>query len=158
MRISTIILVIVRNLEIFFCGNFYCWQNASAERFYLFPCLELPMIVKTPTQLNSIQFNANMFEVRHKIHLEPTTLPLHHPTTTNLLATSRLLRGAIKKKLPNMGHCPNMGGGSAAQPNFLIWTYVARTNAAWTNVTLTVGICSKCSQEPTFKVSSKSGQ
>ena len=39
----------------------------------------------------------------------------------------------------------------------LIWTYVARTNVAWTNVTLTVGICSECSQEPTFKVSSKSG-
>ena len=41
---------------------------------------------------------------------------------------------------------------------FLIWTNVARTNVAWTNVTLTAGICSKCSQEPTFKVSSKSGQ
>ena len=25
---------------------------------------------------------------------------------------------------------------------FLIWTNVARTNVAWTNVTLTVGICS----------------
>ena len=39
-----------------------------------------------------------------------------------------------------------------------IWTNVARTNVAWTNVTLTAKICSKCSQEPTFKVSSKSGQ
>ena len=37
--ISTIILVIVGNLEIFFCGNFDCWQNASAERFDLFQCL-----------------------------------------------------------------------------------------------------------------------
>ena len=27
---------------------------------------------------------------------------------------------------------------------FLIWTNVARTNYAWTNVTLAVGICSKC--------------
>ena len=41
---------------------------------------------------------------------------------------------------------------------FLIWTNVGRTNVVWTNVTLTVGICSTCSQEPTFKVSSKSGQ
>ena len=30
----------------------------------------------------------------------------------------RSFRGAIKK-LPNFGHCLNMGGGSAAQPNFL---------------------------------------
>ena len=32
------------------------------------------------------------------------------------------------------------------------------SNVAWTNVTMTVGICSRCSQEPIFKVSSKSGQ
>ena len=48
--------------------------------------------------------------------------------------------------------------GSVTAEIFLIWTNVARTNVTWTNVTLTVGICSKCSQEPTFKVSSKSGQ
>ena len=41
---------------------------------------------------------------------------------------------------------------------FLIWTNVARTNVAWTNVNLIVGICSRCSQEATFKVSSKSDQ
>ena len=46
---------------------------------------------------------------------------------------------------------------------FLICTNVTRTNVAWTNiaptnVTVTVGICSRCSQEPTCKVSSKSGQ
>ena len=41
---------------------------------------------------------------------------------------------------------------------FLMWKNVARKNVAWTNVTMTVGICSRCSQEPTFKVSSKSGQ
>ena len=41
---------------------------------------------------------------------------------------------------------------------FLIWTNVARTNVAWTNVNMTVGIFSRCSQEPTFKVSSKSVQ
>ena len=50
----------------------------------------------------------------------------------------------------------------------LIWTnvaraYVSRTNVArtyvaWTNVSKTVGICSRWSQEPTFKVWSKSGQ
>ena len=40
---------------------------------------------------------------------------------------------------------------------FLIWTNVARTNVAWTDVILTVGICSNRSQEPTFKVWSKSG-
>ena len=26
------------------------------------------------------------------------------------------------------------------------------TNIAWTNVTVTVGICARCSREPTFKV------
>ena len=41
---------------------------------------------------------------------------------------------------------------------FLIWTIGARTNVAWTNVPLKVGICSRCSQEPSFKISSKSDQ
>ena len=41
---------------------------------------------------------------------------------------------------------------------FLIWTNVARTNVAWTNVIMRVGICSRYSQEPIFKFSSKSGQ
>ena len=40
----------------------------------------------------------------------------------------------------------------------LIWINVTRTYVAWTNVTSTVGICSSCSQETTFKVSSKLGQ
>ena len=45
----------------------------------------------------------------------------------------------------------------------LICTNVTRTNVAWTNIAwtcviVTVGICSRCSQEPTCKVSSKSGQ
>ena len=34
---------------------------------------------------------------------------------------------------------------------FLIWTNVTRTNVAWTNVTVTVGICPRCSQEPTYE-------
>ena len=38
---------------------------------------------------------------------------------------------------------------------FLIWTNVARTNVASTNFNLIVGICSRCSQEATFKVSLK---
>ena len=38
-----------------------------------------------------------------------------------------------------------------------MWTNVARTSVAGTNVTLTVRICSRCSHEPMFKVSSKSG-
>ena len=33
-------------------------------------------------------------------------------------------------------------------------TNVTRTNVAWTNVDVTVGICSRCSKEPIFKVSS----
>ena len=37
---------------------------------------------------------------------------------------------------------------------FLTWANVARTNVAYTNVTVTVEICSRCSQ----KVWSKSGQ
>ena len=38
----------------------------------------------------------------------------------------------------------------------LIWTIVARTNAAWTNVTMTVGIFKTWSTDTTFKVWSKS--
>ena len=41
---------------------------------------------------------------------------------------------------------------------FLIWTNVAMANVAWTNFTVTFGICSGYFQEPTFKVSSKSSQ
>ena len=41
---------------------------------------------------------------------------------------------------------------------FLIWTNVTRTNVAWTNVTMAVGNYHRWSQEPTFKVWSKSGQ
>ena len=33
---------------------------------------------------------------------------------------------------------------------FLIWTIVARTNVAWTNVNITVEICSRGFQEPTI--------
>ena len=35
---------------------------------------------------------------------------------------------------------------------FLIWTNVVRTNDAFTNVTVTVGICCRCSEDPMFKV------
>ena len=48
--------------------------------------------------------------------------------------------------------------GSVIAEIFLIWTAVARTNVAWTNVNLIVGICARYSQEATFKVSSKLGQ
>ena len=41
---------------------------------------------------------------------------------------------------------------------FLILTNVTRANVAWTNVTVTGGICSIYSQGPMFKVPSKSGQ
>ena len=41
---------------------------------------------------------------------------------------------------------------------FLIWANVASTNVAWAYVNLIFEICSRCSQEATFKVLSKSGQ
>ena len=40
--------------------------------------------------------------------------------------------------------------GSETAKIFLIWANVARTNVALTNVAMTVGICSRCSQETTF--------
>ena len=46
--------------------------------------------------------------------------------------------------------------GSVTSEIFLIYTNIARTNVAWTNVTMTVEIYSICSQEQTFKVLSKS--
>ena len=48
--------------------------------------------------------------------------------------------------------------GSVKVQIFLIRTNVTWTNVVRTNVTDTIGICSRCSQEPTFKISSKSGQ
>ena len=47
---------------------------------------------------------------------------------------------------------------SVTAETFLIWTNVARTNVAWINVTMTIGICKRWSQETTFKVWSKSDQ
>ena len=41
---------------------------------------------------------------------------------------------------------------------FLKWTNVARTSVAWTNVNVADAIFSRCSKEPTFKVSSKLSQ
>ena len=40
----------------------------------------------------------------------------------------------------------------------LIWTNVVSANVVWTNVTGTVGNFSRCSTEPTLKVSLKWGQ
>ena len=48
--------------------------------------------------------------------------------------------------------------GSVIAEIFPIWTNVARINVVWTNFTVVDAIYSRCSQEPTFKVSSKSGQ
>ena len=48
--------------------------------------------------------------------------------------------------------------GSVIAEIFLIWTNVTRTNVALTYVSVAIGICCRCSQEPFFKVSSKSDQ
>ena len=48
--------------------------------------------------------------------------------------------------------------GSVTADIFLIWTNVARTNVACTNLTMTAGICQRRFQEPTFEVSSQSSQ
>ena len=47
--------------------------------------------------------------------------------------------------------------GSVTAEIMLIWTNVAKTYVTWTNVTVTFDICQRWSQEPIFKVSSKSG-
>ena len=44
---------------------------------------------------------------------------------------------------------------SVTAETFLIWTNIARTNVAWINVTMTLGISKRWSQEPTFQVWSK---
>ena len=45
--------------------------------------------------------------------------------------------------------------GSVTAEIFLIWTHVTRTNVDRKNVTIIVGIYSRWSQEPTFKIWSK---
>ena len=47
---------------------------------------------------------------------------------------------------------------SVAAEIFVIWTDVPRTNVTGINVIITAGICQRWSQEPTFKVWSKSGE
>ena len=48
--------------------------------------------------------------------------------------------------------------GSITAEIFLIWAHVVMTSVAWTNVTMQVSVCDKWSEEPIFKVLSKSGQ
>ena len=48
--------------------------------------------------------------------------------------------------------------GSVTAEIFLIWTNVARINVVWTDFSVTVGICSRVSQEPTIKILLKSGE
>ena len=48
--------------------------------------------------------------------------------------------------------------GSVSAEKFRLWTNVARTNNVWTNVAIAVEISSRLSQEPIFKIWSKSGQ
>ena len=55
--ISTITLVIVRNLEIYFWRKFLLQENAFAERFDLFPCLPIPILIPiswTPETLQGV--------------------------------------------------------------------------------------------------------
>ena len=42
--------------------------------------------------------------------------------------------------------------GSVTAEIFLIWTNVIRTNVAWTNVTMIVGIVPRWPQEPTYSL------
>ena len=44
------------------------------------------------------------------------------------------------KKMP-LGPITKVKIGSVRAEIFLIWANVARTNIAWTNITITVGIC-----------------
>ena len=53
---------------------------------------------------------------------------------------------------------PTFKIGSVSAEIFLIWTNVARTNIAWTNVAIAVEIYSRWSQETIFQIRSKSGQ
>ena len=59
----------------------------------------------------------------------------------------------VKKKSKNFGQ--NRVSNSR---DIDLLTNVAKANVAWTNVTVTVGNCSRYSQGPTFKVLSKSDQ
>ena len=48
--------------------------------------------------------------------------------------------------------------GSVTAEIFVIWTNVVRTNVAWTNGSMSVGISSRCVQELTFKIGSVTGE
>ena len=55
-------------------------------------------------------------------------------------------RGEAERLIEVLGCCLRVSGvagtaGFAFLAIFHIWTNVARTNVAWTNVTVTVGIC-----------------
>ena len=55
------------------------------------------------------------------------------------------------KMVPRTYHQSLVKIGSVTAEIFVFWTNVARTNVARTNVIVTVGICFRRSQEPTFK-------
>ena len=78
--------------------------------------------------------------------------PVSNPVTTVVKKTSLTVVAPTKMRVMRY----NLTQGTVEI--FVMRTNVARRNVAWTNVTVIVGIYSRCSQEPTFKVSSKLGQ
>ena len=67
------------------------------------------------------------------------------PICTNVALTNVIPLKFSQNQVINYWHIPDMDN-------------VTRTNVTLTNVTGTVGICSRCSHDPTFKGSSKLGQ
>ena len=62
---SIIILVIGRNLLIYFLRKFDCWQNASAERFDLFLCLVLTELMEGQKDIWTGQCLESGWHCRH---------------------------------------------------------------------------------------------
>ena len=67
-----------------------------------------------------------------------------------LVSRSNMLVQKKKKGQKILGPQKLIKIGSVAAEIFLIWTNVARTNVAWTNVIVSVEICSRWSLEHTF--------
>ena len=84
--------------------------------------------IKTPTKLGQEQLNYSWYEKKLSAQILPVQMSRWH--LESKMVPESYLQSLVKIM-------------SVSAEIFLIWTNVARTNITWTNVTVTVKICSR---------------
>ena len=124
-------------------------QNSFGPKFFLNPHIFCSKKILGPENFGSKQFLGHKDYGQKKI--APTFLDQKIIISKKVCAKNfRLKKFRSTNSRPPKNYLVEIG--SVTAKIFLIWINVTRTNVAWTNVTMTVGICLRWSQEPTFKI------